>query len=81
MKNLSDFIANCKLMLSDHGTGYQNIEVNQRQIIVEDSMDNLTVIIRNRNEEQYIGFTIQSIIDHFSNPEIIVLIIILLIIL
>ena len=36
-------------------------------------MDNLTVIIRNRNEEQYIGFTIQSVIDHFSNPEIIVL--------
>ena len=30
-ENLSDFIANCKLMLNDHGSGFQNIEVNQRQ--------------------------------------------------
>ena len=36
-------------------------------------MDDLTVLIRNRNEEQYIGFAIQSVIDNFSNPEIIVL--------
>ena len=36
-------------------------------------MDNLTVLIRNRNEEQYIGFAIQSVIDNFSNPEIIIL--------
>jgi len=31
MKNLSDFIKNCNLMLNDHGSGFQNIELNQRQ--------------------------------------------------
>ena len=32
----------------------------------------VSVIIRNRNEEQHIGFAIQSALDHFTNPEIIV---------
>ena len=32
----------------------------------------VSVIIRNRNEEQYIGFAIQSVLDHFKNPEVIV---------
>ena len=35
-------------------------------------MDKVSVIIRNRNEEQYIGFAIQSVLDHFNKPEIIV---------
>ena len=35
-------------------------------------MDKISVIIRNRNEEQYIGFAIQSVLDHFNKPEIIV---------
>lgn len=35
-------------------------------------MDNISVIIRNKNEKDYIGFAIQSVIDHFNNPEIIV---------
>ena len=35
-------------------------------------MDNISVIIRNRNEEQYIGFAIQSCIDYFNTPEIII---------
>lgn len=35
-------------------------------------MDKVSVIIRNRNEEQYIGFAIQSVIDHFKNPEVII---------
>ena len=35
-------------------------------------MDNISVIIRNRNEEQYIGFAIQSVINNFINPEIII---------
>ena len=35
-------------------------------------MDNISVIIRCRNEEQWIGHSIQSVIDHFDNPEIIV---------
>lgn len=41
--------------------------------IVEDSTDDLTVLIRNKNEEQHIGFAIQSVIDHFLKPEILVL--------
>ena len=36
-------------------------------------MDNLSVIIRCRNEERYIGYAIQSVIDNFNNPEIIVI--------
>ena len=35
-------------------------------------MDNLSVIIRNRNEERYIGYAIQSVLDNFDKPEIIV---------
>ena len=35
-------------------------------------MDNISVIIRNRNEGEHIGFAIQSCIDHFKKPEIIV---------
>jgi len=37
-----------------------------------DLMDRISVIIRNRNEEQYIGFAIQSVLDHFNKPEIII---------
>ena len=35
-------------------------------------MDNISVIIRNRNEERYIGYAIQSVFDTFKKPEIIV---------
>ena len=35
-------------------------------------MDNLSVIIRNKNEERYIGYAIQSVLDNFDKPEIIV---------
>ena len=35
-------------------------------------MDNISVIIRNKNEEEYIGFAIQSCLDFFDKPEIII---------
>ena len=35
-------------------------------------MDNISVIIRNRNEERHIGHAIQSVLDNFQDPEIIV---------
>lgn len=35
-------------------------------------MDNLSVLIRCRNEEQWIGHSIQSVIDRFDKPEIVV---------
>ena len=38
-----------------------------------DLMDKISVIIRNRNESEYIGFAIQSVIDHFEDPEIIIM--------
>ena len=31
-----------------------------------------SVIIRNRNEQDYIGFAIQSVIDHIKNPQVVV---------
>lgn len=36
-------------------------------------MKDISVIIRCRNEEEHIGLSIQSIIDHFENPEIIII--------
>ena len=36
-------------------------------------MDNISIIIRNRNENEYIGFAIQSCLDHFHKPEIIII--------
>ena len=36
------------------------------------AVDNISIIIRNRNESEHIGFAIQSCIDHFEQPEIIV---------
>ena len=36
-------------------------------------MDNISIIIRNKNEEDFIGFAIQSCLDFFKNPEIIIL--------
>lgn len=35
-------------------------------------MDNISIIIRNRNESEYIGFAIQSCLDYFNKPEIII---------
>ena len=35
-------------------------------------MDNISVIIRNKNEQEYIGFAIQSCLDFFEKPEIII---------
>ena len=35
-------------------------------------MDKISIIIRNRNEEQYIGFAIQSVLDHFNDPQIVI---------
>ena len=38
----------------------------------EGSMDNISIIIRNKNEEQHIGYAIQSCLDFFEKPEIII---------
>lgn len=35
-------------------------------------MDNISIIIRNRNESEFIGFALQSCLDYFKNPEIII---------
>ena len=37
-----------------------------------DLMDNVSIIIRNRNESEFIGFALQSCLDYFNNPEIII---------
>ena len=36
-------------------------------------MDNISVLIRCRNEERWIGHTIQSVMDNFNKPEIVVI--------
>jgi len=45
----------------------------QELIILEDLMDNISIIIRNKNEGEFIGFTLQSCLDFFKDPEIIIL--------
>ena len=45
----------------------------REQTMQADLMDKISVIIRNRNESEYIGFAIQSVIDHFKDPEIIIM--------
>ena len=35
-------------------------------------MDNISIIIRNKNEAEFIGFAIQSCLDFFDKPEIII---------
>ena len=37
------------------------------------SLKNFSVIIRTKNEEQWIGHTIQSVLDHLEKPEIIII--------
>ena len=36
-------------------------------------MDNISIIIRNKNEAEFIGFAIQSCLDFFDRPQIIVI--------
>ena len=36
-------------------------------------MKNISVIIRNKNEERWIGHTIQSCLEYLTDPEIIVI--------
>ena len=38
----------------------------------EDLTSKISIIIRNRNENEYIGFSIQSCIEKFDRPEIII---------
>ena len=35
-------------------------------------MDNISIVIRNKNEQQHIGYAIQSCLDFFNRPEIII---------
>ena len=46
---------------------FNSLKKIQEKIMKGDLMDRISVIIRNRNEEQYIGFAIQSVLDHFNN--------------
>jgi glycosyltransferase involved in cell wall biosynthesis len=50
----------------------KNVSQIQEKTTQEDSMDNISIVIRNRNEGEYIGFAIQSCLDHFDKPEIII---------
>jgi len=45
----------------------------QENTMQEDSMDNISIIIRNKNEGDYIGFALQSCLDFFIKPEIIII--------
>ena len=36
-------------------------------------MEKISIIIRNKNEAEYIGFAIQSCLDFFEKPQIIIM--------
>ena len=40
--------------------------------MVQIKKDKISVVIRTRNEERWIGHVIQSVIDHLDKPEIII---------
>lgn len=40
---------------------------------MKDNVKDISIVIRTKNEERWIGHTIQSLIDHLKNPEIIIL--------
>ena len=40
--------------------------------MVQIKKDKISVVIRTRNEERWIGHVIQSVIDHHDKPEIII---------
>ena len=48
----------------------KNVSQIQEKTTQEDLM--VSIIIRNRNEGEHIGFAIQSCLDHFDKPEIII---------
>ena len=47
-------------------------KVIREKTIQGDSMDNISIIIRNKNESMHIGYAIQSCLDFFKTPEIII---------
>jgi sialic acid synthase SpsE len=69
---LTQYISYINDMMIDHGTGYNKLEADSRKIMQVDLMDNISIIIRNRNESEFIGFALQSCLDYFNNPEIII---------
>ena len=73
MLDISDYILKYNMMLEDLGVDFQDGELDSRKTIQEDSMDNLSIIIRNKDEQDYIGFAIQSCLDFFKKPEIIII--------
>ena len=62
MLDISDYILKYNMMLEDL-CDFQDGELDSRKTIQEDSMDNLSIIIRNKDEQDYIGFAIQSCLD------------------
>ena len=71
LKDLSDFIKSRESMMIDQGTGYNIKEKDSRLNYTGRFNDNISIIIRNKNEADYIGFAIQSCIEFFNKPEII----------
>ena len=51
---------------------FKNVNLIQEKIMQEGLMDNISIIIRNRNEGEFIGFALQSCLDFFNKPEIII---------
>jgi rhamnosyltransferase len=48
------------------------VKPTQEIITQEGLMDNISIIIRNRNEGEFIGFALQSCLEFFNQPEVIV---------
>ena len=54
-------------------TLFKIIEVDGLSKMASKKFDsNLSVIIRTKNEERWIGYAIQSVLDHLMKPEIVI---------
>ena len=60
-------------MIINKGLDIQECEMDIENTIEEDGQKLRTaVVIRSRNEERWIGYAVQSVLDHLYKPEIII---------
>ena len=66
MLDISDYILKYNMMLEDLGVDFQDGELDSKKTIQENSMDNLSIIIRNKDEQLH-WFCVQSCLDFLKS--------------
>ena len=75
MKTITNYRDIFVKMNIDNGLDVQECEMdiykNYREKMVK-KLSDFTIVIRAKNEERWIGYAIQSVLDHLTKPEIII---------